>query len=77
MDRCKKNLENFSVAKVGEHYKVRYYCRYTGEYRGVYAEHTICNLKYSIPEEIIIIFHNGSNYDDHLVIKELAEDFEG
>ena len=23
--------------------------------------HSICNLKYSIPKEITIIFHNGSN----------------
>lgn len=41
------------------------------EYTG--TAHTICNLKYSIPKEIIVIFHNGSNYVDHLVIKELAE----
>ena len=37
--------------------------------------HSICNLKYSVPKEIPIVFHNGSNYDYHIVIKELAEKF--
>ena len=51
--------------------KVRDHCHYIGEYRG--AVHSICNLKYSIPKEISIVFHNGSNYRYHIVIKELAE----
>ena len=37
--------------------------------------HSICNLKYSIPKEITIFFHNRSNYD--FIIKKLAGDFEG
>ena len=37
--------------------------------------HSIGNLKYSVPKEISIVFHNGSNYDYHIVIKELAEKF--
>ena len=53
--------------------KVRDHCHYTGEYRG--ATHSICNLKYSEPNKIPIVFHNGSNYDYHLIIKELAEEF--
>ena len=32
------------------------------------------NLKCSIPKEITIIFHNGSNYDYRLIIEELAEE---
>ena len=47
----------------------------TGEHRG--AAHAICDLKYCVPEEIPIIFHNGCNYDYHSIIKELAEQFEG
>ena len=35
--------------------------------------HTICNLKYSVPEKIPVAFHNGSNYDYHFIIKVLAE----
>ena len=33
-------------------------------------------MKYSVPKEISIVIHNGSNYDYHFIIKELAEDFE-
>ena len=29
-----------------------------------------------MPENIPIVFHNGSNYDYHFIIKELAEEFE-
>ena len=43
------------------------------EYRGVV--HSICNLKYSVLKEVPIAFHNGSNYDNHVIIKELAEEF--
>ena len=31
---------------------------------------------YSIPKEIAIVFHNGSKYDYHFIIKELAEEVE-
>ena len=53
--------------------KVRYHCHYTGECRG--AAHSICNLKYRVPKKIPIVFHNGSSYDYHFIIKELAEEF--
>ena len=46
------------------------HCDYTGEYRG--AAHSICDLKYSVSKKIPIAFQNGSNYDDHFIIKELA-----
>ena len=36
----------------------------------------ICNLKYGLLKEITIIFLNGSNYNYHFIIKELAEEFE-
>ena len=39
--------------------------------------HGICNLRYNVPKEIPIVFHNGSNYGYHFIIKELAEEFEG
>ena len=53
--------------------RVRDHCNYTGEYRG--AVHNTCNLKYSASKKIHIAFHNGSNYDYHFNIKELAEEF--
>ena len=38
--------------------------------------HNKCNLKYSVPKEIPIVLHNGSNYDYHLImiIKDLSEE---
>ena len=32
-------------------------------------------MKYSVPEKNPIVFHNGSNYDFHFIIKELSEEF--
>ena len=55
-------------------FKVRDHCHYTGKYIG--AAHDICNLRYKIPKEIPVVFHNGSTYDYHFIIKELAEEFE-
>ena len=46
-----------------------------GKYR--VAAHDIYNLTHKIPKEILIVFHNGSTYDYHFIIKELAEEFEG
>ena len=34
-------------------------------------------FKNSIYKEIPIVFHNVSNYDNHFIIKELAEEFKG
>ena len=45
--------------------KVRDHCHYIGKYRG--AAHNACNLHYSLPKSIPVVFHNGSNYDFHLI----------
>ena len=55
--------------------RVEDHCHYTGKHRG--AAHSICNLKYSIPKDMPVVFHNGSNYDYHFIIKMLAKEFEG
>ena len=68
---CKKEFDKSDK----KHYKVRDHCHYTGKYRG--AAHNICNLRYKIPKEIPIIFHNGSTYDYHFTIKKLVKEFEG
>ena len=65
----KFEIEYFKDKKYG---KVRIHCHYTEEYRG--DAHSICNLKYSVSKNIPIAFHNGSNYDNHFIIKELAEE---
>ena len=65
---CKKEFDK-------KNYKVRDHCHYTGKYRG--AAHNICNLRHKIPKEIPVVFHNGSTYDHHLIIKELVKEFDG
>ena len=68
---CKKEFNNNDK----KNYKVRDHCHYTGKYRG--AAHNICNLRYKVPKEMPIVFHNGSIYDYHFIIKELVKEFEG
>ena len=53
--------------------KVRDHCHYTGKYKR--AAHSICNLRYKIPKEIPVVFHNGSTYDYQFIIKKLAREF--
>ena len=70
---CKKGFNTDNIVK--KHHKVKDHCHYIGKYRG--AAHNICNLRYRIPKEIPIVFHNGSIYDDHFIIKELVKEFDG
>ena len=42
-----------------------------GKYRGV--AHSIFNLKFNVLNEIPVVFHNGSNYNYHFIIKPLEE----
>ena len=53
--------------------KVRDHCPYTGKYRG--AAHSACNLRYNVLRDIPVVFHNGSSYDYHFIIKYLAKEF--
>ena len=57
------------------YHKVRDHCHYTAKFRG--AARNICNLKYKTPKEISVVFHNGSTYNHHFIIKQLAKEFEG
>ena len=70
---CRKRFSSDDNNK--KYHKVTDHCHYTRKYRG--AAHDICNLKYKIPKKIPVAFHNGSTYDYHFLIKELAEEFEG
>ena len=70
---CKKKCSTDNNNE--EYHKVKDHCHYTGKYRG--AAHDICNLRYKIPKKIPVVFHNGSTYDYHFIIKELVEEFEG
>ena len=55
--------------------KVRNFCHCAAENRG--TAHSLCNLIYSIPKEIHVLFLNGLNYDYHPIIKELVKEFAG
>ena len=68
---CKKEFDKNNK----KYYKVRDHCHCTGKYRG--AAHDICNLRYKIPKKIPVVFHNGSTYDYHFIIKELVKAFDG
>ena len=68
---CKKKFDTNDK----KNYKLRDHCHYTGKYRG--AAHNMCNLRYKVPKEILIVFHNGSTYDYHFIIKELVKEFDG
>ena len=68
---CKKEFDTSDK----KHHKVRDHCHYTGKYRG--TAHNICNVRYKIPKEIPIGFHNGSTYDYHFIIKELVKESDG
>ena len=69
----KRFLEKFNNYK--NYQKVRNHCHFTGKYRG--AAHSICKLRFNVPNEIPVVFDNGSSYDYHFIIKELANEFAG
>ena len=56
-------------------HKVRDHYHYTGKFRE--AAHSICYLRYKTPKEIPTVFHNGSIYDYHFTINQLAKEFDG
>ena len=39
--------------------------------------HSICNLRFNVPNEIHAVFQNGSNYEYHFIMKQLANQFKG
>ena len=73
---CYISKKNFEHKYINDkrYRKVKDHCHCTDKYRG--AAHKICNLKYSIPKKKPVVFHNGSNYYYHFIIKELAKGFE-
>ena len=78
----KKNVtyvnKNFVMIKMKKmklklYNKVRDHCHYTGKLRG--AAHSVWNWNYKVSQEIPVKIHNGSKYDYHFKIKELAKEF--
>ena len=77
---CKKEFNNNDTTESSslerkKQQKVKDHCHCTGKYRD--AAHNICNLRYKVPKEIPVVFHNGSTYDYHFIIKELVKEFDG
>ena len=72
---CKKEFcyDKNEKNKFKIYQRVKDHCHYTGKFRG--AAHSLCNLSYKIQGEIPVKIHNGSKYDYHFIIKELAEEF--
>ena len=60
---CEKEFDTIDPTKSSslerkKNYKVIDHCHYTGKYRG--AAHNVCNLRYKVPTEIPVVFHNDS-----------------
>ena len=76
-DKCYICNQKFIYNKINKYYKnlmkVMDHDHYTGKCKG--AAHSICNLRYKTQEDIPVVIHNGSNYDFHLIITELAKEF--
>ena len=74
---CKKEFcyEKSDKNKFKLSEKFRNHCHYTGKF--IDAAHSISNLRYNVQREIPVKIHNGSKYDYHFIIKELAEEFKG
>lgn len=53
---------------------VKYHCHVSGQFRKVLSSK--CNLDIQHQSYIIVIIHNGSNYDNHFIIRELGCDEE-
>ena len=62
------DLHSIMYQKVSDH------CHYTGKCGG--AAHDIYNLRHKTPKEIPLVFHNGSTYDYHFIIKKLVKEYD-
>ena len=71
----KENICYICIIYFNNDDKVRDHCHFTGKYRG--AAHNLCILRYKIPKNIPVNFHNGSTCDYHFIIKELVREFAG
>ena len=49
---------------VKNYFNIKDQCLYTDKYRR--ATHSIYKSKYSLPKEILVVFHDGLNYDYYL-----------
>ena len=73
----KKNFVQTKMIKANLKYyiKLKIIVIIKEKFRG--AAHSICNLRYKIPKNIPVVFHNGFTYDYNFIIKQLAKEFNG
>ena len=69
------DIDSYSENMYKKYRRARDHCHDTGKYRG--AAHNNCNLNHKELKEIALVFHNGSTYDYHFIIEELAKEFNG
>ena len=67
------DIDSYSENMYKKYRRARDHCHYTGKYRS--AAHNNCNLNHKESKEIAIVFQNGSTYDYHFRIEELAKEF--
>ena len=72
----KKNIYFNKVTAVGfvidyDNEKVRDHCHVTGKFRG--ATHWDCNINFQLTKKVLVIFHNLTSYDSHLIFCELGK----
>ena len=72
---CQKEFNNDTTESSSLERKVNDHCHFTGKYR--IAAHNTCNLRYKIPKNIPVIFHNGSTYDYHFIRREHVSESDG
>ena len=53
-----------------DYWKCRDHCHYTGKYTGV--AHSICNLKFNVPNEISVGFYKVSSHDYHFIVQKMS-----
>ena len=69
-----KDIPKYQRKILQDHMKVRDHDHFDGKYRG--AAHSKCNIKLRVKREnamIPVFFHNGSNYDFHIVLEGLSK----
>ena len=69
---CRKKFAQ-KLAKDKNHQKVRDHCHFTGKCKG--AGHSICNVRFNVPNEIHVHFHYRSHNDYHFIMKQVANEF--
>ena len=81
---CANIPKNLSTTKISEHIPCGYSMSKIRAFNQIENKHTLyCRkdclkkLKFNVPNESPVVFHNGSRYNYYSIIKELASRFEG